>query len=324
MFSARALIPARSARSKGSSPSRLTWSKKPRSRMSALWARATDGETRVGGQRAAPGGGPLGVHQREHLTLGARVGRGGGGSRRRRSGRFLEHRRRAPPRPPAPAPGRPRLGAGAAASAGAGTGRRGGGGRRDAANTSVDGTATFGRGRARTGEGGRGDRPAVAAHDDRGVAVRRPRPRSSTRRTRTPPEARRCRRRRRGPTSTSAVRTVLTSAPSARRPLRCRRLRRVGRRNRLSGAGQPAGTAGDARDCGARRNLTRVWITIRYRDETNGARKVTVSLREESHFPGSERPRGGCRPAIGSRGPPSTRHHGGVSPTRLPRGVRRR
>ena len=80
-----------------------------------------------------------------------------------------------------------------------------------------------------------------------------------------------------GTASTNEAMTVLNIAPRARRPLR----ERVDRRVERGRTGQRTGGAGDERtgwrNGGARGNLTGEQITVRYRIETNGARKVTVS-----------------------------------------------
>jgi len=134
-----------------------------------------------------------------------------------------------------------------------------------------------------------------------------------------------------GTARTSAVITVLTMTPSARRPLRCRRPVRAAARacsdERViaprirAEVGGPAGAW-----CTA--NLPGPGITIRYREKTNRARKVTVSRRDGRHIPPAESLSGSPdAPAVpaGRRRPgtmypaPSAR-----PPHRPPRGARRR
>ena len=278
--------------------------------MSALCARATAASAGSAVSAPQPAAARCGVHQREHLALGAgsagaaaAAGAGAGaGAGPAPAGR----RRRAPGRS-----------AGARASAGAGAatgsrragrgrggrlvGRRRGRGRRRSASPvrrTVAGSAPVLSPAKRCVEvtGGRrwpmttGESPwVVRGGARRGERVERD--------ERLPPVGRR---RRPGPTATQRrSATVLTSAPSASRPPRC--AERAARRRRRSRSRPRASRRERARRRWCTEDLTEVRITIRYRTETNGMRKVTVSPREKGHVCG--RPAGRPTPRrLGSRG----------------------
>ena len=80
-----------------------------------------------------------------------------------------------------------------------------------------------------------------------------------------------------GTASTNEAMTVLNIAPSARRALRERVDRRVDSAQRVSAPGVRVTSGRLVETVAHRANLTGEQITVRYRIETNGARKVTVS-----------------------------------------------
>jgi hypothetical protein len=130
-----------------------------------------------------------------------------------------------------------------------------------------------------------------------------------------------------GTARTSAVTTVLSTVPSASRPLRCPSARPLTRIDRASAPVMRATSGGPAgRWC--TEDLTEFLITIRYRRETNRARRITVSRRDEGHTTRRTTLRRGSRSTRAAPPGSPTRHHVSARPPRPPqpstRGARRR
>jgi hypothetical protein len=122
-----------------------------------------------------------------------------------------------------------------------------------------------------------------------------------------------------GNASTTPVTAVVTNPATRRRPIRTRRSARSRWPQKVNAPATRADSEGlVGRWC--TRHLPGRRITVCYRLETNGARKVTVSPCDEIHGARRQAAVGVC----GGRSQPRSRHHGRMSSIRHPRGARRR